>query len=135
MDEIAIEVKDVHVIYRSMKSFSVRKSLGQIRQRRDCYEALKGVSFTVPKGKIIGIIGKNGSGKKYIAEDDCRCVFSRSRRDQHLWKPFIVASNRYWFFTANLSGLENIFLSGLLLGFSEKEIRAAFARDHCLFPN
>ena len=50
MEEIAIEVKDVHVIYRSMKSFSVRKSLGQIRQRRDCFEALKGVSFTLPKG-------------------------------------------------------------------------------------
>ena len=42
MEEIAIEVKDVHVIYRSMKSFSVRKSLGQIRQRRDCYEGAQG---------------------------------------------------------------------------------------------
>ena len=68
MNEPAIEVKDVHVRYRSMKSFSLRKSLGQIRQRRDSYEALRGVSFTVPKGKIIGIIGKNGSGKTNILE-------------------------------------------------------------------
>ena len=66
MNEPAIEVKDVHVRYRSMKSFSLRKSLGQIRQRRDSYEALRGVSFTVPKGKIIGIIGKNGSGKSTL---------------------------------------------------------------------
>ena len=44
MNEPAIEVKDVHVRYRSMKSFSLRKSLGQIRQRRDSYEALRGVS-------------------------------------------------------------------------------------------
>ena len=63
MEETAIEVKDVKVAYRSMKSFSIRKSFGKIRQRRDYYEALKGVSFTVPKGKIVGIIGKNGSGK------------------------------------------------------------------------
>ena len=66
MNEPAIEVKDVHVRYSSMKSFSLRKSLGQIRQRRDSYEALRGVSFTVPKGKIIGIIGKNGSGKSTL---------------------------------------------------------------------
>ena len=66
MNETAIEVKDVKVAYRSMKSFSIRKSFGKIRQRRDYYEALKGVSFTVPKGKIVGIIGKNGSGKSTL---------------------------------------------------------------------
>ena len=66
MSEIAIEVKDVKVAYRSMKSFSLKKSFGKIRQRRDYYEALKGVSFTVPKGRIVGIIGKNGSGKSTL---------------------------------------------------------------------
>ena len=47
MNEPAIEVKDVHVRYRSMKSFSLRKSLGQIRQRRDSYEALRGVKHAI----------------------------------------------------------------------------------------
>ena len=66
MAEIAIDVKDVKVAYRSMKSFSIKKSFGKIRHRRDYYEALRGVSFQVPKGKIVGIIGKNGSGKSTL---------------------------------------------------------------------
>lgn len=123
MNEPAIEVKDVHVRYRSMKSFSLRKSLGQIRQRRDSYEALRGVSFTVPKGKIIGIIGKNGSGKSTLLKTIAG-VFSP---DEGMIDTF---GNRLSLlaigigFQTTLSGYENIFLSGLLLGFTEKEIRA-----------
>lgn len=122
MNEIAIEVKDVKVAYRSMKSFSIRKSFGKIRQRRDYYEALKGVSFTVPKGKIVGIIGKNGSGKSTLL----RTIAGVFAPDEGTVNTF---GNRLSLlaigigFQANLSGLENIYLSGLLLGFSEKEIR------------
>ena len=122
MEEIAIEVKDVHVIYRSMKSFSVRKSLGQIRQRRDCYEALKGVSFTVPKGKIIGIIGKNGSGKSTLLKTIAG-VFSPDEGEINTFGNRLSLLAIGVGFQSNLSGFENIFLSGLLLGFSEKEIR------------
>ena len=122
MGEIAIEVKDVKVSYRSMKSFSLKKSFGRIRQRRDYYEALKGVSFTVPKGRIVGIIGKNGSGKSTLL----RTIAGVFSPDEGTVETF---GNRLSLlaigigFQANLSGLENIYLSGLLLGFTEKEIR------------
>lgn len=123
MNEPAIEVKDVHVRYRSMKSFSLRKSLGQIRQRRDSYEALRGVSFTVPKGKIIGIIGKNGSGKSTLLKTIAG-VFSPDEGTIDTYGNRLSLLAIGIGFQTTLSGYENIFLSGLLLGFTEKEIRA-----------
>ena len=123
MNEPAIEVKDVHVRYRSMKSFSLRKSLGQIRQRRDSYEALRGVSFTVPKGKIIGIIGKNGSGKSTLLKTIAG-VFSPDEGTIDTFGNRLSLLAIGIGFQTMLSGYENIFLSGLLLGFTEKEIRA-----------
>lgn len=123
MSELAIEVKDVHVRYRSMKSFSLRKSLGQIRQRRDSYEALRGVSFTVPKGKIIGIIGKNGSGKSTLLKTIAG-VFSPDEGTIDTFDNRLSLLAIGIGFQTTLSGYENIFLSGLLLGFTEKEIRA-----------
>lgn len=123
MNEPAIEVKDVHVRYRSMKSFSLRESLGQIRQRRDSYEALRGVSFTVPKGKIIGIIGKNGSGKSTLLKTIAG-VFSPDEGTIDTFGNRLSLLAIGIGFQTMLSGYENIFLSGLLLGFTEKEIRA-----------
>ena len=123
MNEPAIEVKDVHVRYRSMKSFSLRKSLGQIRQRRDSYEALRGVSFKVPKGKIIGIIGKNGSGKSTLLKTIAG-VFSPDEGTIDTFGNRLSLLAIGIGFQTMLSGYENIFLSGLLLGFTEKEIRA-----------
>lgn len=123
MNEPAIEVKDVHVRYRSMKSFSLRKSLGQIRQRRDSYEALRGVSFTVPKGKIIGIIGKNGSGKSTLLKTIAG-VFSPDEGTIDTFGNRLSLLAIGIGFQTTLSGYENIFLSGLLLGFTEKEIHA-----------
>lgn len=122
MSETAIEVKDVKVTYRSMKSFSIRKSPGKIRQRRDCYEALRGVSFTVPKGKIVGIIGKNGSGKSTLLKTIAG-VFSPDEGTVDTFGNRLSLLAIGIGFQANLSGLENIYLSGLLLGFTEKEIR------------
>ena len=123
MNEPAIEVKDVHVRYRSMKSFSLRKSRGQIRQRRDSYEARRGVSFTVPKGKIIGIIGKNGSGKSTLLKTIAG-VFSPDEGTIDTFGNRLSLLAIGIGFQTTLSGYENIFLSGLLLGFTEKEIRA-----------
>ena len=123
MNEPAIEVKDVHVRYRSMKSFSLRKSLGQIRQRRDSYEALRGVSFTVPKGKIIGIIGKNGSGKSTTL-NALAGIFSPDSGSIDLNGHSISLLSIGVGFIREMTGRENITLSGMLLGFTEEQVKA-----------
>lgn len=120
--EIAIDVQDVKVAYRGMKSFSIKKSMGNIRGRRDYHEALKGVSFQVPKGKIVGIIGKNGSGKSTLLKTIAGVFSPDEGRIETFGRRISLLAIGIGF-QGNLSGLENIYLSGLLLGFTEEEIK------------
>ena len=60
----AIEVKDLVISYQNLKKTSIKKTLLHLkRQKPDRFVAVKGISFYVREGEILGIIGKNGSGK------------------------------------------------------------------------
>jgi teichoic acid transport system ATP-binding protein len=64
MKENAIEIKNLCISYRGLKSYSIKKSLLHFhRNKVDEFQAIRNVSFNVPKGNILGIVGKNGSGK------------------------------------------------------------------------
>lgn len=55
----AIEVKDLKITYKCVKSLSMRKSLFHLRKSKlEVYEALRGISFEVKKGEIMGIVGR-----------------------------------------------------------------------------
>ena len=60
---VAITVKNLHITYRGLKKTSIRASWKNFGSKIELFHALKGVSFEVEEGKILGIIGKNGSGK------------------------------------------------------------------------
>ena len=60
----AIEVKDLVISYRDLKKTSIKRNFLKLHHRKaENFVAVKGISFTVQKGEILGIIGKNGSGK------------------------------------------------------------------------
>lgn len=60
----AIEVTDLVISYQNLKKTSIKKNLLQFhRQKADRFVAVKGISFYVREGEILGIIGKNGCGK------------------------------------------------------------------------
>ena len=64
MKENAIEINDLCISYRGLKSYSIKKSLLHFRRNKvDEFQAIRHVSFNVRKGNILGIVGKNGSGK------------------------------------------------------------------------
>lgn len=119
----AIEVKDLHISYRCLKSFSVKKSFFKLKKTKpEIYEAVRGVSFKVKKGDILGIVGKNGSGKSTLLRA-LAGVFSpdSGEIDLHGYTISLLAIGVG--LQKALSGRENIYLSGMLLGFSEDQIR------------
>lgn len=122
MKEIAITVKDVTISYKSLKKVSIKKSLTSFKPKKlDTYTAVKDISFEVEKGQILGIIGKNGSGKSTLLKALAN-IFSPDSGliDLHGNTVSLLAIGVG--FQPRLTGRENIYLSGLLLGFSKKQI-------------
>ena len=87
--EIAIKVDNLSIRYKSLKSFSIKQNFLRFhKNKRETFEALKNISFEVEEGEILGIIGKNGSGKTILLnaivehfEIACQYLFSRRRND------------------------------------------------------
>lgn len=119
----AIEVKDLKITYKCVKSLPMRKSFFHLRKSKlEVYEALKGISFEVKKGEIMGIVGKNGSGKSTLLRAIAG-IFSADSGSIELETDSVSLLSIGVGFQKKLSGRENIILSGMLLGFSEQEVR------------
>ena len=119
--EIAISVKDLHVYYRDMKRFSLKKSGLKGKGSGKIFKAVKGVSFEVPKGQILGICGKNGSGKSTLLRA-ISGIFSADKGSINLHGNSISLLSIGVGFQKQLTGYENIYLSGMLLGYNKEEI-------------
>ncbi len=123
MSKDAITVKNLHISYRTLKGFSIKKNLLKLKMSKtEIFEAVKGVSFEVEKGKILGIIGKNGSGKSTLLRSIAG-IFSPDTGSIDLHGNSVSLLSIGVGFQNKLSGYENIFLSGMLLGFSEQQIK------------
>lgn len=121
-NEIAISVKNLDIYYKEIKRFSIVKSgVNNILNAR-VFHAVKNISFEIPKGQIVGICGKNGSGKSTLLRAIAG-IFSADRGEIDLHGNSISLLSIGVGFQKKLSGYENIFLSGLLLGFTEDQIK------------
>ncbi len=121
--ENAIEVNDLCIRYRRLKRYSIKQNLlrGK-RYQNDFFEAVKHVTFSVEKGSILGIIGKNGSGKSTLLKAIAG-IFAPDNGSIDLKGNSVSLLSIGVGFEKELTGRENILLSGMLLGFSEKEVR------------
>ena len=120
--EIAITVKDLNIFYKDIKRISIAKSGIKDLINAKEFHAVKDVSFEVPKGQILGICGKNGSGKSTLLRAIAG-IFSADTGYIDLHNNTISLLSIGVGFQRRLSGYENIFLSGLLLGYSEEQIK------------
>lgn len=129
--QTVILLEDVSVCYRvpheaitTVKEYAIRLLKGQVGHV-DCL-ALQGVSLTVRRGEVFGIIGKNGAGKSTLLKLIARVLQPTGGR---VWvrgrvAPLLDISAG---FHPELTGRENVFLNGTLLGLSKKEITDKFA--------
>ncbi len=127
---LAISVQDVHVTYRinlqkvpTLKSAIVR--LGR-RQRviREVH-ALQGVSFDVPHGKVMGVIGANGAGKSTLMRTVAGILAPSEGRIEVTGRVSTLLALGVGF-NAALTGRENVTLGGLAAGLSRSEIKQRY---------
>lgn len=121
MQEIAIDVENLCVNYRLMKRQSIKEILTRGKKKPEYFEAVQDVSFSLPKGKIMGIVGKNGSGKSTLLKTIAG-IFSPDSGSVDLHGNSVSLLSIGVGFQVNLSGRDNILLSGMMLGFSQKEV-------------
>lgn len=120
--EIAITVKNLNIFYKDIKRFSLARSGIKNLLNAKEFHAVKNISFEIPKGQILGICGKNGSGKSTLLRAIAG-IFSADSGSIDLHGNSISLLSIGVGFQRRLSGYENIFLSGLLLGYSESQIK------------
>ncbi len=123
MSNPAISVKDVKIRYRMLNKVSFFRALMSPKNftKTEYFEAVKGVSFEVEKGQILGIVGKNGSGKSTLLRAIAG-IFSPDEGTIDLHGNSISLLSIGVGFQNSLTGRENIYLSGMLLGFSREFI-------------
>lgn len=122
MSDIAIEIRDLCIDYIPYKKTTIRKSFFKRKHEKlDIINAVSNVSFSLEKGKILGIVGKNGSGKSTLLKSIAG-IFKPDSGEIDLHGNSVSLLAIGVGFVNELSGRENIFLSGMLLGFSEEEI-------------
>lgn len=120
---IAVTVDNVHIYYRGLEKRSIRSTWMKRRQKLAVFKAVKGVSFEIEEGKILGIIGKNGAGKSTMLRA-LAGIFSPDKGTIDLHGNSVSLLSIGVGFNKKLTGYENIYLSGMLLGFSMEEIKA-----------
>ncbi|MBP3509408.1 ABC transporter ATP-binding protein [Oscillibacter sp.] len=122
-----IEVNNVSMAFRmdinrpsGLKDWVVNFATGK-RDIRE-FRALSGVSFTVEKGEVIGIIGRNGSGKSTLLKI-ISGIYKSTGGSVTLGGNVVPMLELGSGFDQELTGYENIFLNGAILGYTEKYLR------------
>jgi len=130
----AIDARDLHKVY---KRYGRRKNFGTLKSallggrvlsdlKPDAtFEALKGVSMTIQAGRSVGIVGRNGSGKSTLLKllagigQPTSGTLNVTGRVSALIE--LGAG-----FHPEISGRDNVFINGMMLGLSKREIASRF---------
>lgn len=127
--EVAIAIKDIHkeFILPQSKNTSFKQAAVNIVRKNNkvTQKVLDGVSFDIRKGDFFGIVGRNGSGKSTLLKLIAGVYYPT---EGHVevnggLTPFIELGVG---FNPELSGRDNVYLNGALLGFTRKDIDSMY---------
>ena len=125
-EEIAIAVKNVKKIYKlyDKPQDRLKEALGLGgRKKHKLHYALKGISMDIRRGETVGIIGTNGSGKSTILKI-ITGVLNPTEGEVVVDGRISALLELGAGFNQEYNGIENVYLNGTMMGFSEKEIDA-----------
>ncbi len=108
--------------FREMLVNFARRAVFRNRDKKEEIWALKNVSFKVEKGEIVGIVGRNGAGKSTLLKILSRITYPTSGTydiQGRVGSLLEVGTGFHW----ELSGRENIYLNGSILGMTKKEVK------------
>ena len=129
--DLAVVLSDISVRYRipseriaSLKEYTIRRLSGR-RVKYNTFYALRHVDLQVQVGDAIGLVGKNGAGKSTLLKVIARVMAPSSGR---VWvrgaiSPLIELGAG---FHPELTGRENLFINGAMLGFSRRRMQEKF---------
>jgi ABC-type polysaccharide/polyol phosphate transport system ATPase subunit len=129
----AIELTSVSKIYRryggkhfsTLKSALLQRSILRDLQPSETFPALTDVTFQVPKGSTYGVIGRNGSGKSTalkLVAGITKPTSGTVRVDGRISALIELGAG----FHPEISGRENVFINGIMLGLTKREIQERF---------
>ena len=125
-----IEVRNVSMRFRmandrvsGIKEYVIQRLRGKLKYTE--FEALKDVSFTVNKGEVVGLIGHNGAGKSTILKV-ISGILRPSEGSVTVRGNIVPMLELGSGFDMDLTGNENIFLNGAILGYSEEFLKAKY---------
>ena len=129
-DDIAVSVSNVHKSFRlpTERAWGLKQAIFNRLKGIKGYteqQVLRGVSFDVKKGEFLGIVGRNGSGKSTLLKVISNIYYPEKGRVRinGTLIPFIELGVG---FNPELTGRENVFLNGALLGFSNDEMKKMY---------
>ena len=129
-NETVISVKNLHKSFRLPTERAWGLKQGIFNRLKDIkgykeQHVLNNISFDIKKGEFVGIVGRNGSGKSTLLKTLAKIYFPEKGTVEINGNliPFIELGVG---FNLDLTGRENIYLNGALLGFSNKEMDAMY---------
>ncbi len=131
-NDIAIHVSNLHKSFRlpTERSMSLKQSIfNRLRGIKGFKEqkVLNGLNFDIKKGEFVGIVGRNGSGKSTLLKTLGGIYYPEKGE-------VIINGNLIPFielgvgFNPDLTGRENVYLNGALLGFSHREVEEMYPK-------
>lgn len=127
----AIAVRNVSKDFRlpHERTQSVKSIFTGLFRRSDrtvtIQHALHDISFEVKQGEFFGILGRNGSGKSTLLKILAN-IYTPTKGDVKVAGTLVPFIELGVGFNPELTGRENVFLNGALLGFSQKELEARY---------
>ena len=128
MSDVAVHIDDVSKKFRLYHERNQTLKSAIMRRRRSVHEdfwALRDVGFDVKEGSTFGLIGSNGSGKSTLLKCLAKIYWPTSGTITHNGRMAALLEVGSGFHH-ELSGRENVYLNGSILGMSKKEIDRKF---------